>query len=159
MILPQAMIASPSTARKITAQSVLLRFSIPGSYLAGQRSTASTSRVHTVVDRITGMTILFMTLAVAFAAFCVWLMVRIVNRGWKPGRRFGIFAGLAVLSAYPLSFGPFTAIAVSGYMPNSVSAGIYPFYRPIEMIGSRGPEPFKSAVNWYAHCCNGLLNR
>ncbi len=43
---------------------------------------------------------------VTLAAFCVWLAVRLVNRGWRPGRRFWIIVPLVLLLAYPVSFGP-----------------------------------------------------
>lgn len=43
-------------------------------------------------------------LSVAFVAFCVWLTVRLINRGWKPRRRLWFVAPLAVMLAYPLGF-------------------------------------------------------
>ena len=51
------------------------------------------------------MTVLLPTLAVAFAAFCVWLMVRIVNRREKWAKwTLVTVIGLPVL--YVASFGP-----------------------------------------------------
>ncbi len=50
------------------------------------------------------MSIVLPTLAVAFAAFCVWLAVRIVNRQERWAKR--TVWVLVVALAYPLSFGP-----------------------------------------------------
>ncbi len=51
------------------------------------------------------------TLAVTFAAFCVWLTVRIVNRKKKPGWRFWTATALVVASiGYPASYGPSKAV-------------------------------------------------
>ncbi len=57
------------------------------------------------MDGLTSMTILLPTLAVAFAAICVWLMVRVVNRRerWAKWALAGAI-GLPVL--YVASFGP-----------------------------------------------------
>jgi hypothetical protein len=51
------------------------------------------------------MSILIPGLVVAFAAFCVWLAVRIVNRQerWAKRTALGLFV---VLVGYPLSIGP-----------------------------------------------------
>jgi hypothetical protein len=63
---------------------------------------------------------------VAFAAFCVWLTVRIVNRRKKPGWKFWA-ALIVLLVGYPLSIGP--ALVLSQKHP---AAGfIMPIYRPI----------------------------
>jgi hypothetical protein len=53
------------------------------------------------------MTILVPGLAVAFAALCIWLTVRIVNR--RMNRGWAFWATVAVgtlLVAYPLGCGP-----------------------------------------------------
>jgi hypothetical protein len=52
-----------------------------------------------------GMTMLFPTLAIAFAAFCVWLTVRIVNRREKWAKRTA-WTVVVLLLLYPLSVGP-----------------------------------------------------
>jgi len=52
------------------------------------------------------MSIALPALAVAFAAFCVWRAIRLVNRRERLGRRFWITVALVVLVGYPLSFGP-----------------------------------------------------
>jgi hypothetical protein len=44
-------------------------------------------------------------LAVAFAAFCIWLTVRIVNR-WERWAKWALTAALGVPMLYVLSFGP-----------------------------------------------------
>ena len=51
------------------------------------------------------VTIILPTLAVAFAAFCVWLIVRIVNRRER-WAKWTLAATLAVPVLYVASFGP-----------------------------------------------------
>jgi hypothetical protein len=50
------------------------------------------------------MTIILPALAVAFAAFCLWLAVRIYNRRELWAKRTAV--GVCVALVYPLSFGP-----------------------------------------------------
>lgn len=62
------------------------------------------------------MTMPFPTLGVAFAAVCVWLGIRIVNRRERWAKR--LFVGLAVMPAlYVLSFGPACWFARSSLLP------------------------------------------
>jgi hypothetical protein len=51
-----------------------------------------------------GMDVVLPALGVAFAAFCLWLTVRIVNRRERWAKWTA--AGLAIVLAYPISFGP-----------------------------------------------------
>src|SRR5258708_2714913 len=63
---------------------------------------------------------------VAFAAFCLWLAVRIINRREKWAKRTAL--GLALAMIYPLSLGP--ACWFTGRMnfgPGAISA----IYRPL----------------------------
>ena len=48
---------------------------------------------------------IFAALCVAFAAFAVWLTVRIINRRERWAKRAAV--GLVVLAMYPLGVGPF----------------------------------------------------
>jgi hypothetical protein len=50
------------------------------------------------------VTIILPALAITFAAFCVWLTVRIVNRRERWAKRTAL--AVVVLLGYPLSFGP-----------------------------------------------------
>jgi len=75
------------------------------------------------------MTILLPALTIAFAAFCVWLTVRIVNRRKKPGKAFWATATiLAALIGYPLSFVPAVHLYARGMLPMDVAVVVY---RPI----------------------------
>lgn len=51
------------------------------------------------------MTVLFPTLAVAFAAFCVWLTVRIINRRER-WTKWTLAAVVSLPVLYVASFGP-----------------------------------------------------
>jgi hypothetical protein len=52
------------------------------------------------------MSIVLPALAVAFAAFCVWLAVRIYNRRERWAKWTAVGLVLAVVIIYPLSIGP-----------------------------------------------------
>jgi hypothetical protein len=105
----------------------------------------------------TTMTMLFHTLAVAFAAFCVWLGVRIINRRERWAKRTLMAAvGLPVL--YGLSFGPacwwfstpssrqFEALERCG-----VDVPCAPRqYWPIGWLAKEMPGPIRDAISWYA---------
>src|SRR5579871_4247077 len=77
--------------------------------------------------------------ATAFAAFCVWLTVRVINRR----ERWAKWAALAVIAAlmgYPLSFGPAVWMASNKY----VDADEIRFaYRPLARLalGDYGFRP------------------
>jgi hypothetical protein len=64
-----------------------------------------------------GMGIAISIFGIAYAAFCIWLTVRIVNRRERWAKRLAV--GLALLLiAYPVSFGPACWITAN---PPSVS--------------------------------------
>jgi hypothetical protein len=101
------------------------------------------------------MTIILFTLSVAFAAFCVWLTVRIVNRRerWARWTLVGLLVGLPVL--YVLSFGPAcwwiatTIQEVPGGPPIGNNAVYAPrAYWPIGWASIRSPY-LKLAFAWY----------
>ncbi|MFN0053782.1 MAG: hypothetical protein ACKV0T_16505 [Planctomycetales bacterium] len=69
------------------------------------------------------MAILLPTLAVAFAAFCVWLTVRIANRRERWAK--WTLAVVAVLALYVASFGP----ARAAYLHRLVPEWTYPLMR------------------------------
>ncbi|MBI3861951.1 MAG: hypothetical protein HY290_08640 [Planctomycetia bacterium] len=95
------------------------------------------------------MTILLPTLAVAFAAFCVWLTVRIVNRRerWAKWTLVGLAAMLLVV--YPLSFGP--AVWYNGRYGELNGPPVQRFYSPIFRSTAFVPDSWRSAINWYAN--------
>jgi hypothetical protein len=105
------------------------------------------------------MSILVPALAVAFAAFCVWLAVRIVNRRerWAKWTLVGTITGLPLL--YVLSFGPacwwFTIPSgQSGNFPGTNDplppVRAHAMYWPIGWVAVNGPQPLERVLAWYA---------
>jgi hypothetical protein len=87
-------------------------------------------------------------LGIAFAAACVWLAVRLVNRREKPG--VGLWAAvvvIAVLVGYPLSIGPACWVK-DRYSPESKFM-LGDAYRPIIWTADRCPEFVKAGLRWY----------
>jgi hypothetical protein len=89
-------------------------------------------------------------LGVAFAAFCVWLGVRIVNRRerWAKWTAVALLVLTPVL--YVLSIGPAAWLHTRHLMPESLSSATRHFYDPIHWIMGHGPEPVGRAITWYA---------
>lgn len=94
------------------------------------------------------MTILLAVLAVAFAAFCVWLTMRIVNRRerWAKWTAVGLPVGLVLL--YVASFGP--ACWLTKRDPTTFDRIAPRFYWPIGWVSWRGPQSVRKAISWYA---------
>jgi hypothetical protein len=85
-------------------------------------------------------------LGAAFAAFCLWLTVRIINRRERWAKRTAAALLFVVLVAYPLSFGP--RCWEVGRSQDVYSEMI--LYRPILWLWSCSPGPIQSAIGWYA---------
>jgi hypothetical protein len=101
------------------------------------------------------MTILLPALAVAFAAVCVWLTVRIINRRERWAKwTLGVVVGLPVL--YALSFGP--ACWISSHANMGIST-VNAAYLPVMWLYDVSPgfiqkgilryARFGSASGWY----------
>jgi hypothetical protein len=86
---------------------------------------------------------------VAFAAFCVWLAVRILNRRERWAKRTAVMLVVAP-TLYVLSIGPFSWLATRKYLPDLVLSAAGPIYGPVIWIGRDGPTPLKEAIEWYA---------
>jgi hypothetical protein len=86
-------------------------------------------------------------LGMAFAAFTIWLTMRVINRGWKPGRRFYAIVFLAAPLVYPVSFGPACWIS-----SRSGGTKIVAFvYQPIlETCVTPRKSIVKDVALWYA---------
>jgi len=97
------------------------------------------------------MNVLLPAVAVVFAAFCVWLTVRIVNRRER-WAKWTLAASVGLPALYAASFGP--ACWVGG-------TGMETLYQPILRGWSRAPEPLGRALYWYANllspCDLGLV--
>ena len=92
------------------------------------------------------MTTLLPALGVAFAAFCVWLGVRIVNRRERWAKTLAVVLASSAL-LYVLSIGPVYWLAWQDYLPEWTDGPLDFFYTPIH----QSPKPIHDAVNWYVH--------
>ena len=96
------------------------------------------------------MTIVLPALGVAFAAFCVWLMVRIMNRREQWAKRTAVW--LAVVPVlYVASFGPWCWAFSRGDGNQDVFVITQSFYTPIFWIWEEGPGPIVDIIGWYAN--------
>jgi hypothetical protein len=101
------------------------------------------------------MTTLLPALAVAFAAFCVWLTVRIVNRReqWAKRTLAGLI-GLPVL--YFASFGPICWLQDRRILPPMLAQRIY---GPLGLIlDNCCSDRISELVIDYGICCSGDAN-
>lgn len=99
------------------------------------------------------MNMILPVLAVALAAFVVWLGVRIVNRRerWAKRTAIGLLAGLPLL--YLLSFGPAVWLTGRGYYFGRSIDGrmdfVGSFYWPVLWSTVHAPSWLGNAVNWW----------
>ncbi len=96
------------------------------------------------------MTIVLPVLAVTFAAFCVWLAVRIVNRRerWAKWTAVALLAGSPLL--YPLSFGP----ACWSFRSQRTAAKyrlLETYYGPLINASCEPNSTLSNALNWWAN--------
>jgi hypothetical protein len=73
----------------------------------------------------------------------------------KPGLAFWATVALAVVLAYPLSFGPACWLADNGLTSMRTTACIY---KPILFAASRGPRPIRGVLRSYAQWPAGPLD-
>jgi hypothetical protein len=99
------------------------------------------------------MTIILPALAVAFAAFCVWLGVRIVNRREKWAKwTLALTVALPVL--YVGSFGPACRLIEEGNVSiNSPWCRVY--YPLAQLASSTSPSLSKDVICRWASACDG----
>jgi hypothetical protein len=97
------------------------------------------------------MTIILPTLAIAFAAFCVWLTVRIINRRERWAKwTLAVIVALPVL--YVESFGP-----ACWWMSDWIPFGNGPrwprpkIYEPLAWAALKSGRPAQVAIGWYAN--------
>src|SRR5690349_14399130 len=93
------------------------------------------------------MAIALAIFGIAFAAFCVWLTVRSVNRRarWAKWTLAGIVVGLPML--YVASFGPACWAANNELLPQDEWEQ---FYQPmIWVLNPRTPDAISDPIRWY----------
>src|SRR5262249_39798935 len=69
-------------------------------------------------------------IGVAFAASCIFLMIRIIGRRKRPGWRFWMTALFAALLAYPLSVGPVAWLSFHDQLPDWAAAPLDYLFSP-----------------------------
>lgn len=99
------------------------------------------------------MLIVLSTLAIAFAAFCVWLMVRIFNRDQKWVKR-ALAATLIMLPlVYVATFGLWCRANRTGPGEIRAAAAVAWPYHTMWWLLDNGPGPVKSAIRQYVIWC------
>src|SRR5580765_2867040 len=85
---------------------------------------------------------------IAFAALCVWLTVRIVNRRERWAKRtLAAVVGLPVL--YVASTGPVNWLASRELLPDWLASAATSFYAPVEWTRLNGPRSIGSTLYWW----------
>ena len=105
------------------------------------------SRPHATPDTIARMSILTAALGTAFAAFCVWLTVRLVNRRERWAKCTAVILALTVV-AYPLSFGPVVSLWLHGVFPTSSLPIINGIFAPARYVLPHSGVD-QDFIDWY----------
>jgi hypothetical protein len=92
-----------------------------------------------------GMGFVLSALGAAFAGFCVWLAVRVYNRGERWAKWTAV--AVVIVMLYPMSVGPVLWMDLHGVTP-AWSHDI-PLYQPVQWLRENGPEPIRDAINRY----------
>jgi hypothetical protein len=95
------------------------------------------------------ITVVVPSLGVAYAAFCVWLTVRIVKQRERWAKRT-LAAVVCLPVLYVLSIGPVAWLNTRHRMPKSVSRAIKHVHDPIDWLMAHAPRPVDHAIRWYA---------
>ena len=82
----------------------------------------------------------------AFAAFSIFLIIRIISQRRRPGWPFWATAFLAALVAYPLSLGPVTWLFWHDQLPDWADGPLDYLHKPLY----ESPKPIHDALAWYA---------
>jgi hypothetical protein len=86
-------------------------------------------------------------LAIAFAAFCVWLAVRIFNRRERWAKRT-LAAAVGLPALYVATFGPACWLAAKDEAFERIVSIVY---HPVTLIWAYGPEPIQRRLFAYAN--------
>ena len=92
--------------------------------------------------------LIWAALGVVFAAFCIWLVVRLINRRERWAKRTMMWLAVA-LTLYFLSSGPAVWIFVH-YLPKSVAPVLTEVYFPFGALAQLSPT-FENFGIWYMH--------
>lgn len=94
-----------------------------------------------------GVEIVCGILAVAFASFCIWLVVRVINRRERWTKRTVIAVGALVL--YVFSWAPVAWLTSSPESPYPWPVVDY-FFWPVWFLQQNAPEPVGNAMSWWS---------
>jgi hypothetical protein len=131
--------------------------SVPG------RHGAIASRIHKVVYstamavgllalilKVIGMAAAMSIFGIAFAAFCVWLTVRIANRRERWVKRTAATLMVVLVVGYPLSIGPFVWLCANEYLSDaSADLVARSIYGPVTWLYEQGPQSIHDVLDWY----------
>jgi len=93
-------------------------------------------------------TFIIAALAMAFAAFCVWLTVRIVNRRERWAKCTAVLVAIVALVGYPLSFGPACWINLRTGSGGRVLGA---FYKPIGCLYLHSGDALGEVIGTWAN--------
>src|SRR5579859_1453635 len=120
----------------------LCRYFTVGSWYGESQSQFWPYRINLPVRLKAGydpaMTILVPALAIAFAALCVWLGVRIVNRRERWAKCTVAAVVVLALVVYPLSIGPMVWLFQHGWIPGWVVDQVLWIYAPLGYLAHLG---------------------
>src|SRR5947208_653375 len=88
-----------------------------------------------------GMLIATLILSVAFAAFCIWLGVRIFNRRERWAKWMAVALTIVIVVGYPVSFGPAWWLSHQDWCPDQIYFAYIYAYSPLRSLRVRGPYP------------------
>ena len=89
-------------------------------------------------------------LGIAFAATCIWLGVRIVNRRER-WAKWTAAALVVVTAGYPLSWGPvYAVLRINGLIE---CPAYHTIYGPFFLLNNNGPESIMRLVDFYGELC------
>jgi hypothetical protein len=86
---------------------------------------------------------------ITFAAFCVWLTVRIVNRRERWAKRTAWGLLIAMAPSYIICPGPLLWLHGHGLLPAWMFAMAQRLYWPLDWLYLNGPQPIRTALDWY----------
>jgi hypothetical protein len=93
-----------------------------------------------------GPGVIFAAVGAAYAAFCIWLTVRVVNRREKHLKRM---AAIAIAPwTYALSFGPMASLGRNGFIPDWMGLLLGFIYAPLIWFLNEAPEAATQPLSW-----------
>jgi hypothetical protein len=91
------------------------------------------------------MTLVLSIFGVAFAALCVWLAVRIVNRKERWAKRLAA-AIIVIPSLYALGIGPAGWLRSYDFISHDAELT---FFHPVYLLMQYGPEEMRDVMLWW----------